>query len=129
MVKVFGELAGGKAGEVDVHAARKEMGARGALSVYVNRNGLKSREEVQVKVAGEDAAAIERNLFSANVARLRLSTKELTGASGAEHALELLRLTRQGQKSNEMKKDYSKRVVEAAAQAILARDVLEERVE
>ncbi|MDG7005426.1 MAG: exonuclease SbcCD subunit D [Nitrososphaerota archaeon] len=129
VVKVFGELAGGKAGEVDVHAARKEMGARGALSVYVNRNGLKSREEVQVKVAGEDAAAIERNLFSANVARLRLSTKELTGASGAEHALELLRLTRQGQKSNEMKKDYSKRVVEAAAQAILARDVLEERVE
>lgn len=129
VLKALGELAGGKTSEVDVHAARKELIARGALSVYVNRNGLRSREQVQVKVAGEDASAIERNLFAANVTKLRLSTKELTGQSGSEHAAELLRLMRQAQKPNEMKKDYSKRVVEAGAQALLAKALLEERVE
>ena len=105
------------------------MIVRGAVWVYVNRYGLTSREQTQVRVAGEDAAAIERNLFKENAAKLKLSTKELTGDNGAEHAVELLRLLRQGQKSNEMKKDYSKKVVEAGAQAILAKELLEERVE
>jgi len=41
-------------------------------------------------------------------------------------AQELLRLLRQGQKSNEMKKDYAKRVVDAGAQALQARELLEE---
>jgi len=60
------------------------------------------------------------------VGKLKLSDRELTGESGSMRAQELLRLLRQGQKSNEMKKDYAKRVVEAGAQALLARELLEE---
>ncbi len=125
IIRVAGELAGGKTSEVDLHLARKSVMERGALSVYVNRNALTSKEQTQVKVAGEDAAAIERNLFRENAGKLKLSATELSGAQGAERAGELLRLLRQGQKPNELKKDYSKRVVEAGAQAIMPKDLLE----
>ena len=126
VLRVAGELAGGKTTELDFHAARNDMTARGALWVYVNRYGLTSKELTQVKVLGEDAATIERNLFKDNVAKLKLSAHELTGESGAMRAQELLRLLRQGQKSNEMKKDYAKRVLDAGAQALLAKELLEE---
>ena len=78
---------------------------------------------------GEDAATIERSLFKENAAKLKLSTKELVGESGVGRATELLSLLRQGQKSNEMKKDYTKRVVDSGAQALLAKDLLEEEPE
>ena len=126
VLRVAGELAGGKTTELDFHAARNDMTARGALWVYVNRYGLTSREQAQAKVLGEDAATIERNLFQENVGKLKLSDRELTGERGSMRAQELLRLLRQGQKSNEMKKDYAKRVNDAGAQALLVRELLEE---
>jgi hypothetical protein len=46
-----------------------------------------------------------------------------------DHATELLRLLRQGMRSNEVKKDYAKRVLDAGAQALLAKELLEARVE
>ncbi len=128
-LRVIGELAGGKTTEVDVQAAKRGMEGRGALYVYVNRHGLTSKEQTQVKVVGEDPAAIERNLFKENLGKLKLSTKELTGEGGADRAAELLRLLRQGPKTMESKRDYSKRVLDAGAQALLARELLEEAVE
>jgi DNA repair protein SbcD/Mre11 len=129
VLRVAGELAGGKTTELDFHLARKALAERGAVWVYVNRYGLTSRELAQARVIGEDAATIERNLFRENSSRLKLSTKELMGESGVERATELLRLLRQGQKPNEMKKDYAKRVVDSGAQAILAKELLEEEPE
>ncbi|HEV2390358.1 MAG TPA: metallophosphoesterase [Nitrososphaerales archaeon] len=126
VLRVAGELAGGKTTELDFHAARSDMNARGAVWVYVNRYGLTSKEQAQTKVIGEDAATIERNLFRENVGKLKLSDNELMGESGSMRAQELLRLLRQGQKSNEMKKDYAKRVVDAGAQALHASELLEE---
>jgi exonuclease SbcD len=128
VLRLTGELAGGKTTEIDIHAARKLLAERGAVWVYVNRYGLTSREVVESRVLGEDAATIERNLFKENAAKLKLSTKELVGESGAARATELLRLLRQGQKSNEMKKDYAKRIVDAGAQAIQAKELLEEEL-
>jgi DNA repair exonuclease SbcCD nuclease subunit len=128
-IRVFGELAGGKTADVQIQTAKRSMEGRGALYVYANRHGLSSKEQTEVRVVGEDPAAIERNLFKENVAKLRLSTRELTGESGANHAAELLRLLRQGLKSNETKRDYAKRVLDAGAQALLAKELLEEALE
>jgi len=128
-IRVFGELAGGKTADVGIQAAKRAMEERGALYVYANRHGLSSKEQTEVRVVGEDPAAIERNLFRDNVAKLRLSTTELTGESGANHAAELLRLLRQGQKSNESKRDYARRVLDAGAQALLPKELLEEALE
>ena len=78
----MGELAGGKTTEVDVQAAKRGMESRGALYVYVNKHGLTSKEQTQVKVVGEDPATIERSLFKENLAKLKLSNKELWGRAG-----------------------------------------------
>jgi exonuclease SbcD len=128
-IRVFGELAGGKTADVEIQTAKRAMEERGALHVYTNRHGLSSKEQTEVRIVGEDPAAIERNLFRDNVSKLRLSTRELTGESGANHAAELLRLLRQGQKSNESKRDYARRVLDAGAQALLAKELLEEALE
>ncbi len=129
VIRVTGELAGGKTTELDFYGARKTMGERGAVWVYVNRYGLTSKELNQARVLGEDAATIERSLFTENAAKLKLSTKELVGESGVGRATELLSLLRQGQKPNELKKDYAKRVVDSGAQAMLSKDLLEEEPE
>jgi exonuclease SbcD len=128
VLRVSGELASGKTSDIDLHMARKTLMEGGAIWVYVNRHGLTSREQTQVRVTGEDAATIERNLFNENSSKLKLSTSELVGERGADHAAELLRLLRQAQKPNEMKKDYAKRVVEAGTQALLAKDLMEGQV-
>jgi len=128
-VRVTGELAGGKTTEVDVQAAKRGMESRGALYVYVNKHGLTSKEQTQVKVLGEDPATIERSLFKENLAKLKLSNRELSGENGTERAAELLRLLRQGPKAMELKRDYTKRLLDAGAQALLARELLEEAVE
>jgi len=128
-IRVFGVLAGGKTADVEIQTAKRAMEERGALYVYTNRHGLASKEQTEVRVVGEDPAAIERNLFRDNVAKLRLSTRELTGESGAGRAAELLRLLRQGQKANESKRDYAKRLLDAGAQALLAKELLEEGLE
>jgi DNA repair protein SbcD/Mre11 len=128
-VRVTGELAGGKTTEVDVQAAKRGMESRGALYVYVNKHGLTSKEQTQVKVLGEDPATIERSLFKENLAKLKLANKEFAGESGTERAAELLRLLRQGPKAMESKRDYTKRLLDAGAQALLAKELLEEAVE
>jgi DNA repair protein SbcD/Mre11 len=128
-VRVMGELAGGRTTEVDVQAAKRGMESRGAIHVYVNKHGLTSKEQTQAKVLGEDPATIERSLFEENLAKLKLSNRELAGESGMERARELLRLLRQGPKAMESKKDYTKRLLDAGAQALLARELLEEAVE
>lgn len=129
VLRITGELAGGKTTELDIHMARKTLAERGALWVYVNRYGLTSKEITQAKVIGEDAATIERNLFRENASKLKLSTKELTGESGVARATELLMLLRQSQKPNEMKKDYARRIVSSGAQTLSAGELLEEEPE
>lgn len=126
VLRISGELAGGKTTELDLHGARKSLTERGAVWVYVNRYGLTSKELTEGRVLGDDATAIEGTLFKDNLAKLKLSTRELTGESGVTRAKELLRLMRQGQRSNEMKKDYAKRLTDSGAEVIFAKELLEE---
>ncbi|HUH99415.1 MAG TPA: DNA repair exonuclease, partial [Nitrososphaerales archaeon] len=69
-LRVMGELSGGKSTEVDVQTVKRGMEGSGALHVYVNRHGLSSKEQTQVKVAGEDPGAIEKALIRENLSKL-----------------------------------------------------------
>jgi len=129
VLRVTGELAGGKTTELDLQLARKTLTGKGAIWVYINRYGLTSKEISEARVLGDDAATIEQSLFRENLAKLKVSTKELSGERGVMRATELLRLLRQGQKPNEMKKDYARRVIDSGAEAILAKELLVEETE
>jgi hypothetical protein len=129
VLRVEGELAGGKTSEIDFHGLRRALVERGALWIYINRYGLTSGEFASAHYLGEDTATIEAKLFRENLGRLKLSATELTGERGAARASDLLRTLRQGQKSNELKKDYTLRMVSEGLEALGAKDLVEESEE
>jgi hypothetical protein len=110
VVKIKGELAGGKTSEISSSEIRDLLKDNGALDVIINRYGLTSKEYAAVKVAGEDSSAIEARLLRENIGAIKVSVEELKADRGAKLAEDLLKILRQGQKVNETKKDYEERV-------------------
>jgi hypothetical protein len=110
VVKIGGELSGGKTSEISSSEIRELLAGNGALDVIVNRYGLSSKDYVAVTVKGEDVAAVESRLLRENIGAVKVSVEELKGDKGAKLAEELLKVLRQGQRVNETKKDYEERV-------------------
>lgn len=118
VIRVFGELAGGKVSEVGLSAIRSSMSDRGVLHVYLNRNSLKSREAAGPIFSGEEPPSIERKLFEAESAKVSVKDAHLRGQRGAGIGIELLRLWRQPPKLGETKKDYFGRMVREGTKAM-----------
>jgi DNA repair protein SbcD/Mre11 len=110
IVKLKGELAGGKTSEISSSGIRDLLKGNGALDVIINRYALTSREFAAVKVAGEDSSAIEARLLRENIGAVKVSVEELKADRGAKLAEDLLKILMQGQKVNETKKDYEERI-------------------
>ena len=111
VIRVFGELAGGKVSEVWLSDVRSTISGRGALHVYLNRNSLRSREAAGPVFSGEEPVAVERKLFEAGSSRVTVGDAHLRGPRGAEVGMELLRLWRQPPRLGETKRDYVRRMV------------------
>ncbi|MDA4124451.1 MAG: DNA repair exonuclease [Thaumarchaeota archaeon] len=123
VIRAFGELAGGRVGEVGFAGIRSELAGRGAIHVYLSRNSLRSKDAPQSEAAGQDPAMIEQALLSKEVGRVSVSQANLTGEQGAKTALELLRLLRQQAKLGESKKDYVARMTSAGRKTLGVGDV------
>jgi exonuclease SbcD len=106
IVKIKGELSGGKTSEISSGEIRDLLRECGALAVIINRYGLTSKEYAAVQVMGEDIAAIESRLLRENIGTVKLSNEELKADKGAKLAADLLKILRQAQRLNETKKDY-----------------------
>ena len=118
VIKVFGELAGGRVSDVGLAAIRSSLSERGAVHVYLNRGGLKSREAAGPVFSGEEPASIERKLLEQEASKVSVGDERLRGEAGASVALELLRLWRQSPKLGETKRDYTARMVREGTKAI-----------
>jgi DNA repair protein SbcD/Mre11 len=110
VVKIKGELSGGKTSDISSGEIRDLMKENGAIDVIINRYGLTSKDYVSVKVVGEDVPAIENRLLRENIGAVKVSLEELKADKGAKLAQELLKVLRQEQKLNETKKDYVERI-------------------
>jgi DNA repair exonuclease SbcCD nuclease subunit len=110
VLKIKGELSGGKTSDISTSEIRNLLIKNGAIYVSINRYGLTSREYMAIKVAGEDVSTIEERLFRENIGAINVSKKELKGEEGTRLALDLLKVLRQEQKLNESKKDYTERI-------------------
>jgi hypothetical protein len=110
VVKIGGELSGGKTSEISSSEIRELLTGNGAMDVVVNRYGLSSKDYAAVAVKGEDVAAVESRLLRENIDAVKVSVEELKGERGAKLAEELLKVLRQEQRVNETKKDYEERV-------------------
>ena len=125
VLKVFGELSGGKTSDVNIPGIKANLLDRGALYVYTNRHGLTSREFTAIRVAGEDTQSIERKLLRENIGAVEVETTALKGEKGAALATELLKVLRQDVKTNESKKDYQERMAVSALKTLGLEDMLE----
>jgi len=110
VVKIRGELSGGKTSEISSSEIKGLLKENGALEAVINRFGLTSKEYVSIKAMGEDVPTIENRLLRENIGAVKVSIEELKGDKGAQLALDLLKILRQEQKLNEAKKDYVERV-------------------
>ncbi|MFH1328425.1 MAG: exonuclease SbcCD subunit D [Candidatus Bathyarchaeota archaeon] len=124
LLKVFGELAGGKTSDLEFSELRRMLLDRGANYVNINRFGLSSKEYANVKVVEEDITSIENRLFKDNINSVKLSNKTLKDDSGVRLAHELLKTVRQEQKIGETKKDYEARVSEGAIKTLQLKEII-----
>ena len=118
VVKIKGELSGGKTSDISSGEIRDLLKENGALDVIINRYGLTSRDYASVKVVGEDVPTIENKLLRENIGAVKVSLEELKADKGAKLAQDLLKVLRQEQKLNETKKDYAERIQKHALQAL-----------
>jgi DNA repair protein SbcD/Mre11 len=118
IVRLKGELSGGKTSDIDLMELRRKLTSRGALYVQFNRFSLTTKEYEGNRVTGEDVPTIEANLFRENIGTVKVTQPNLKGKEGAESAVELLRNLRQQQKVGETKTDYGKRVVSSGVHTL-----------
>jgi hypothetical protein len=125
LVKVKGELSGGKTSDINFSQIRSILTENGAVYTNINRFGLSSKEYTSFKVMGEDVHEIEGKLFKESIGSIKVTSEALKGEKGVHLATELLNCFRQGQKANESKKDYEARILERTFEVLKLKEVLE----
>ena len=112
LLRIFGELATGKPGDMNFSKIKDIISQKGAVSVYINRNALESKEQAEVKVSGESREEIENNVFGSCLENFSSDNSEIMEKSH-QMSLDLLRLLKEEQKGG-TKSDYEKKVVESS---------------
>ncbi|MDG7002165.1 MAG: metallophosphoesterase, partial [Nitrososphaerota archaeon] len=106
IVRLRGELSGGKTSDIDTIELRRNLATRGAIFVHINRFSLSTKEYEGNRVSGEDVPSIEVNLFKENIGTVNISQLNLKGRDGVDSAIELLKVLRQQPKLGETKNGY-----------------------
>lgn len=123
VLKVKGELAGGKTSDINFPEMKSILLERGALHVHLNRHGLTSKEYAKVVAKVEDVAAIERRIFAEKIGSISVSRQALRDPSVA---MEVFRVLRQEQKINESKRDYQQRMIDSAIGALKLEEMMKD---
>ena len=118
ILKVKGELTGGKTSDINFHEIRRILKESGAIHVSINHHGLVSKEFSKIRVKGETTAEIEENLLLENIANIEVGQKELNASEGSKLAINLLKTIRQSPKPNEKKADYINRILNESLEVL-----------
>lgn len=110
MLRVRGELSGGKTSDINFGKLKQSLVERGAISVYVNKYGLRSKEFAAIRVAEEDVETIENRLLKENIGTIKVSDDGLKGEDGLKLAVSLLKVLRRPAKAGESKQNYEERM-------------------
>jgi exonuclease SbcD len=123
LLRVKGEMSGGRVSDIDFTGIRRELRQRGALYVVVGYGQLTSKEEMQTPAVGKSKAETELEFFRAGIDRVKVSEDRLKGDAGVKTSLELLRVLKQPRKENETKSDYERRMFEAGRSILGLKEV------
>ena len=122
LLKVKGQLSGGKPSDIDFGEIRRTLVNRGALHVSINRYGLITTEVLKTKILGETPSEIEQKLFKENIAQINVKDSKLKGEEGIRLAMDFLRITRQEKEDEEKKAEYDERITDEAADLLLGEE-------
>ncbi len=118
ILKVKGELAGGKTSDINFHEIKRIIKESGALHVSINHHGLVSKEFTKIRVKGETTEEIEENLLLENIRNIEVGQEELNTKEGAKLAVNLLKTLRKSPKPNEKKSDYKNRILSESLEVL-----------
>ncbi|HII83645.1 MAG TPA: DNA repair exonuclease [Methanobacterium subterraneum] len=118
VIKVKGQLSGGKTSDIDFNEIIRVLKDKGAYHVAINYHGLTSTVFGKSRRKGETPSEIELNLLKENLANLDLPYMNLKGEKLLNVSLELLNVLRRSPKLNEKKSDYTERIVSNALKVI-----------
>ncbi len=123
VLKVKGELSGGKTSDINFPEIKSKLTEKGAIYVHLNRYGLKSKEYATAFAKGEDISAIESKLLKDRAGSVSVTQQQLKDDTVAT---ELLRVLRQEAKLGESKRTYAERVVRSGLEALKLKEILAE---
>jgi exonuclease SbcD len=126
LLKVAGEMSGGKTSEIDFQRIKKTLKDNSALEVLLNYQRLTSKEYSAIRVAsmGEEVHKIEERLFKENIGAVKVSNPKLKGDQGVLVSRNLLGVLKQAKKDNETKGSYETRITDAAVDALGLQDLM-----
>lgn len=110
LIRVSGELSRGKTSDIDFGGIRKELESKGALFTLLNHAHLTSTEQEIPAGPPKPPDTTERELFEANITSLSLPEPALSGKSGVDLSLRLLKTLREEQRENEEQGPYQSRI-------------------
>lgn len=125
VLKIRGELLGGKTSDINFTKIKAKLTDCGALFVYLNRYGLISKEYSAVRIMGEDISTIEIKLFKENAGSVKVSNELIKDEKGALVGNELLKVLRQPAKFNESKKEYLDRMNKSGIEVLKLKEMFE----
>lgn len=111
LIKIKGELSGGKTSAIKTTELKRMLLDNGAIFVDINRYGLTSKEFSAVRGFGDDVPTIETTLLKQNIGAIRVNLKSLQGEQGAALASRLLKTLRTEIKTSESRQDYTSRLI------------------
>jgi DNA repair exonuclease SbcCD nuclease subunit len=125
LIRIRGELAGGKTGDINFNQLRSILRQNGAVYVNINRYALSSKEYQAIRVEGRDIQEVEEKLLRENVKAVKISEAELKGEKGIQNAIALLGVLRHPKKSTEKKMEYDARMVKQAVGKLKLTEAME----
>ena len=125
LLKVAGEMSGGKTSDIDFQQMKRLLKQKGALEVFINYQKLTSKEYTDVKVAGEDIYQIEERLFKENIGTVKVSDPKLKGESGIKLSRDILNVLKHPRIENEAKNTYEERITTETIDGLRIREAFE----
>ncbi len=118
MLRIRGGLSSGKTSEIDSGVIRRILRERGAITVNINRHGIRPPEIEKVRVSETEIPRIEEKILREKLAGLGVKNMELKSAAGLKMASELLKRIRNERREGETREDYERRMVEDALEVL-----------
>ena len=120
LLKVSGEMSGGKTADIDFQQIKKLLKDQGAIEIQLNYQKLTSKQYAAIHIAsaGEETHKIEERLFKEHIGTVKVENPKLKSDAGIALSKELLSVLKQPKKENETKGSYESRVIADATKTL-----------